>query len=122
MAIRHCVLGAFTDEATDAQKEAMISAVLGMKSKIPEIRSISAGLDAGLASGNHGFAATVDFDSKEAYGVYASHPAHVEVISNYIKPILRPGSRTAVQFPLGLAAREMSMDDIPSALGHQADR
>ena len=121
MAVRHCVLGAFTDEATDAQKDAMVSAILGMKSAIPEIRAVACGLDAGLAAGNHGFGLTVDFDTAEGYKTYATHPAHVEVITTYIKPILRPGSRTAVQFPLGLQAKEMSVDDM-GVLGHQADR
>ena len=102
--LRHCVLGAFTDEATDAQKEAMMQAMRAMQAKIPQICSLSVGLDAGLAPGNHGFAATVDFASAEDYQIYATHPEHVAVITNSIKPILKPGSRTAVQFVLTPAA------------------
>ena len=58
--LRHCVLGAFTDEATDAQKEEMVQAMRAMAAKIPQICSLVVGLDAGLAPGNHGFAANVD--------------------------------------------------------------
>ena len=100
MPIRHCVLGAFTDEATDAQKQAMLDALRAMPEKIDVIRSLVAGLDAGLAAGNHGFAVTVDFASPEDYTTYATHEAHVAVITDFIKPILKPGSRTAVQFPM----------------------
>ena len=98
--LRHCVLGAFTDEATDAQKEEMVQAMRAMAAKIPQICSLVVGLDAGLAPGNHGFAANVDFASAEDYQIYATHPEHVAVITNFIKPILKPGSRTAVQFAL----------------------
>ena len=118
--IRHCVLGAFTEEATDEQKKAMIAAVRTMPSNITEIKSLSAGLDAGLASGNHGFAITVDFASAADYQTYATHAAHVEVITKFIKPILRPGSRTAAQIALE-PTREMSVEDF-STLGNQADR
>ena len=100
MALRHVVLGRFTDEATAEQKEAMLAAMRGMPSKIPEIRSLVCGLDAGLAAGNHSFAANVEFESDADYKVYASHPEHVRVINEFIKPILAPGTRTAVQFAL----------------------
>ena len=100
MALRHVVLGRFTDEATAEQKEAMLVAMRGMPSKIPEIRSLVCGLDAGLAAGNHSFAANVEFESDADYKVYASHPEHVRVINEFIKPILAPGTRTAVQFAL----------------------
>ena len=98
--LRHVVLGAFTEEATAAQKDAMLEALRRMPAQIPEIASLVCGLDAGLSPGNHGFAVTVDFDGVEAYQVYATHAAHVAVITGFIKPILKPGSRTAVQFPL----------------------
>lgn len=100
MPLRHVVLGRFTDEATAEQKEAMLVAMRGMPSKIPEIRSLVCGLDAGLAAGNHSFAANVEFESDADYKVYASHPEHVRVINEFIKPILAPGTRTAVQFAL----------------------
>ena len=98
--VRHCVLGTFTESATDEQKAAMIRAILGMSAQIPQILAIEAGLDAGLASGNAGFAVTVDFLTEADYSIYATHEAQVAVINDYIKTILKPGSRTAVQFRL----------------------
>lgn len=41
-----------------------------------------------------------DFASESTYQAYASHPVHAEVIKALIKPIIEPGSRTAVQFSL----------------------
>ena len=64
------------------------------------VSSLVVGLDCGLAEGNHGFGLNVEFVDVAAYKVYATHPDHVEVITKFIKPILKPGSRTAVQFPL----------------------
>jgi len=98
--LRHCVLGAFTAEATDEQKQAMLEHLQALPAKIPEIITLAVGLDCGLAEGNHDFALNVDFADEAAYKVYATHPDHQEVIVNFIRPILKPGSRTAVQFRL----------------------
>lgn len=38
-----------------------------------------------------------DFPSVEAYEAYAAHPEHVKVINELIKPIMEPGSRSAIQ-------------------------
>ena len=98
--VRHCVLGAFTDEATAEQKEAMFAAIRAMPAKVPGICSLVCGPDLGLADGNHGFAINVEFATEEDYKVYATHPEHIDLITKHIKPILKPGSRTAVQFAL----------------------
>ena len=98
--LRHVVLGRFTDAATTEQKEAMLNELHGLPAKIPEICSLVCGLDAGLSAGNHGFALNVEFGSDADYQVYATHPDHVKVINEFIKPILASGSRTAVQFAL----------------------
>ena len=98
--VRHCVLGAFTDEATAEQKEAMFAALRALPAKVPGICSLVCGPDLGLADGNHGFAVNVEFATEEDYKVYATHPEHIDLITKHIKPILKPGSRTAVQFAL----------------------
>jgi D-threo-aldose 1-dehydrogenase len=99
--LRHSVHLQLTPEATDEQKSAMAAALRKLPLQIFEIASLHCGLDAGLAAGNHGFCLTVDFADAAAYQVYATHPAHLEVIQTKIKPILVPGSRIAVQFELG---------------------
>lgn len=101
--LRHVVLWAISDDATEEQKNAMLQALRELPSKIPEIRSLVCGLDAGLSAGNLGFALNVDFGSAEDYHKYATHPEHTLVLANFIRPILKPGSRTAVQFFLPAA-------------------
>ena len=124
--VRHCVLGAFTDEATAEQKEAMFAALRALPAKVPGICSLVCGPDLGLADGNHGFAINVEFATEEDYKVYATHPEHVAVITKRIKPILKPGSRTAVQFlpEIQAASRKRSAeqmsegsDEVPCKLG-----
>ena len=101
MVLRHVVLGKFTAETTTEQKEQMFSQLRALPSKIPSILSLMVGEDLGLADGNHGFALNVEFMDEAGYKIYATHEAHVAVITGYIKPILEPGSRSAVQFRLG---------------------
>jgi hypothetical protein len=45
-----------------------------------------------------------DFASESAYQTYASHPVHLDVIQTLIKPIIEPGTRTAVQLSLAQAS------------------
>ena len=90
----------FREDATEQQKAALWAAILEMPAKIKEIVCIQSGTDLALAEGNHHFCANVDFFSEADYKVYATHPAHLEVLNNHIKPLLVPGSRSAVQFRL----------------------
>ena len=56
------------------------------------------GPDAGLAEGNFDFVVVADFDDEAAYGRYASHPAHVALIRDRIRPFI--SERVAVQYRL----------------------
>mmetsp|Transcript_73507 Transcript_73507/g.195466 ORF Transcript_73507/g.195466 Transcript_73507/m.195466 type:complete len:100 (+) Transcript_73507:91-390(+) len=96
MPIRHVVILKCKEEATAESKSKAVAAINGLTEKIPEIKSMKCGVDAGLADGNHDIAITADFESTEAYTVYAKHPEHVAVITDLIKPMLQ--TRTAVQF------------------------
>ena len=71
-----------------------------LPSLIKEIQGFSVQTDLGLdPARNHDLAAVALFDSAEDYEVYATHPAHLEVIKLAIVPILAPGGRSAVQIP-----------------------
>ena len=48
---------------------------------------------------SHDLAVVALFDSSADYEVYASHPAHLELIKLAIAPLLAPGGRSAVQIP-----------------------
>ena len=93
---RHCVMMKFTEDATPEKREAVRDAVSGLPAKIPEVVSYSIGFDAGLSGDNHHFVVVADFATQSGYEVYASHPDHVQVVTDTIKPVL--AGRSAVQY------------------------
>lgn len=87
--IRHIVLFTWKSDASDAQKDLVASELARLSKTLPGIRAYHFGADAGLvAAGNADFALTADFENAEAYHVYRTHPAHLEVLEKTIKPIL----------------------------------
>lgn len=95
---RHVVLLTWIPEATAAQRRTVLDALATLPAAIPEIRDYRFGEDAGLAESNASLAVVADFDDAAAYQVYATHPEHVRVIAEHIRPIL--ASRTAAQYEL----------------------
>lgn len=92
---RHIVLFTWSAEATPDQIDAVFEGLQGLPDAIPEIRGYTFGRDAGLAEGNYDAAVVGDFDDQAAYEVYASHPAHLDLIAERIRPVL--DRRVAVQ-------------------------
>jgi hypothetical protein len=92
---RHIVLLTFSDEATDAHLDDIVVALRGLPAAVPSIRSYQVGRDAGLADGNAGIGVVADFDDVDGYLAYRDHPAHTDVITNRIRPML--AARTAIQ-------------------------
>ena len=93
---RHCVLMRFAAEATAAQKTAALEGIRSLPDLIPEVRELAVGPDAGLREGNFDLAVVADFDDEAAYAIYAAHPAHVDMLSEVVAPIL--SERAAVQY------------------------
>lgn len=92
---RHIVLFTWTPDATPDQIDAVFEGLQGLPDAIPEIRSYTFGRDAGLADGNYDAAVVGDFDDEDGYRTYATHPVHLELIADRIKPII--AQRVAVQ-------------------------
>ncbi|GAA0980851.1 Dabb family protein [Acrocarpospora macrocephala] len=95
---RHIVLLAWTADATAEQKADAAAQLAKLPGAIPEIRHYEIGVDAGVNEGNHDLAVVADFDDVDGYLVYRDHPAHLAVITDYLKPIL--ATRAAVQHQL----------------------
>jgi len=93
---RHVVVLTLTPEATDEQRSALMAALRSLPDSIDTIRQYSAGSDAGLNEGNADVVAIGDFDDEAGYLEYRDHPAHQEVISGFILPIL--AGRAAIQY------------------------
>ena len=92
MMIRHCVLLKFQ---AGTSREIMDEAATGIRALpeyIPEIASYSVGFDAKLRDDNYDLAVVGDFASSDDYLVYASHPKHLEVISELLAPHLEEGA------------------------------
>ena len=97
--IRHIVLFTWKPETTVEQKALVASELSALSKTVPGIRAYHFGADAGLvAAGNADFALTADFDDADAYQVYRTHAAHLEVLENTIKPILE--RRVAAQLEI----------------------
>ena len=94
--LRHVVMMRLTDEATEADRAAIVDGLRALPDLIPEIRSYSVGTDAGLAEGNFELVVVGDFDDDEGYTAYATNADHQAVIALRIRPFL--AERAAVQY------------------------
>ena len=94
--LTHVALFTWRPGTTDEQIRELKEGLAALPGLIPEIQAYRLGSDAGLKEGNVDFAVVADFESVDAYRVYAAHPAHREVIDRLLTPIL--GQRWALQF------------------------
>ena len=93
---RHVVLLTWKPDTTPEQKEQVTTDLSTLPKLVPGIRDYRIGADAGLVAGNADFAITADFDDADAYLVYRTHPAHIDVLDRTIRPIA--AQRVAVQY------------------------
>ncbi|MGO9081402.1 MAG: Dabb family protein [Streptosporangiaceae bacterium] len=96
--IRHVVLIAFTDDATQEQRERVLAGLQALPPLLTGLRAYHPGPDAGLVPGNFDFAVVADFDDAESYLAYRNHPAHRAVIEQTLNPICR--ERASVQYEI----------------------
>ena len=74
--LRHMVLFKFKADYTEDQLQAAIDAIDSLPGKVPQIKALAHGKDAGLAPAKYDYAMVVDFASSEDFLVYADHPDH----------------------------------------------
>lgn len=96
--IRHVVLFSWTAEATDEQRQRVVTELQKLPPLMTGLRAYHAGPDEGITPGNFDFAVVADFDDADSYRAYRDHPAHRAVIEQVITPIRR--ARAAVQFQI----------------------
>jgi hypothetical protein len=83
--IRHTVLLSF-DGVDESLVQRVIDELGRMPALIPEIRSYTIGRDLGLAEGTATVVVSGDFDSVDDYRTYSTHPEHVRVLDDHIRP------------------------------------
>ncbi len=96
---RHTLLMKFTDEATPDQIRSLLEALLGIPDEMGFIRRYEPGLDLGLVEASFDMALVADFDSEEDWRSYNSHPAHLALVDEHLRPILAKAVR--VQYEVG---------------------
>ena len=95
---RHVVLFRWAEGTTTSQQEEVRAKLAELPAVIPEVGSLSLGVDAGVNPGNYDFVVVGDFADRDAYLAYRDHPAHRAVVDEFITPIL--ADRAAVQYEL----------------------
>ena len=85
--IEHVVIFKWAATATEAQIDSAITALRTLKDRIPGVLSLSVGNT--ITKRGQGFTTglVVRMDSAETLAAYGPHPAHQEVLNNFIVPI-----------------------------------
>lgn len=78
--IRHVAVFRFVPEFTAEQREHWMSLLRALPEQIPELRSMSVGVDTLRGPASHELAIVADFDDLEGLAAYSRHPAHAEVL------------------------------------------
>ncbi len=100
MPIRHAVLFRFTDDASEAQIEALAAGLTTMPEETGAIEPAryQHGRALGLNAGSWDYAVVGEFADANAYEAYRDHPAHRSLIRELVEPIT--AERASVQFEL----------------------
>jgi hypothetical protein len=85
--IHHIVCFRFKPGTADAAITAAADALYGMLGRIPEVRAVRWGPNFAPSAGDYSHVLTVVLDDMAAVRRYLEHPAHVEVVQQYIAPI-----------------------------------
>lgn len=90
----HIVLLRFSPDSTAEQHRAVVDALRSLPDSIPQLRTYDVHLDAGLGAENAHVSVHATFDDEAGWHAYSNHPAHLQVISEHISPILESAMRT----------------------------
>lgn len=94
--LRHVVMFRWKEGVTEDSVEAALARVRELPELIGNTRSFLLELDAGVMDGNHDAVIVADFADADAFLAYQRHPAHVEVVTQHLLPLI--ADRSAVQF------------------------
>lgn len=94
--LRHVALFRWKPETTAEDVSKLETALRLLPEKIPCIQAYRFGRDLGLQGDNADFGLVADFTDEDGLEKYASHPAHLAVLDNLIKPIVE--RREAIQY------------------------
>ena len=78
--IRHVAVFRFRPTFTATERDHWMSLLRALPAQIPELRSMTVGVDILGAAASHELAIVADFDDLAGLEAYNRHPAHVEVL------------------------------------------
>lgn len=78
--IRHVAVFRFAPEFSSEQREDWMRMLRALPAAIPELRSLSVGVDVLGGAASHEMAIVADFDDLDGLAAYTRHPAHQEVL------------------------------------------
>ena len=78
--IRHVAVFRFLPTFTGAAREHWMTLLRALPAQIPELRSLTVGLDVVGGPSSHELAIVADFDDLAGLEAYNRHPAHAEVL------------------------------------------
>jgi Stress responsive A/B Barrel Domain len=96
--LRHVVLISWTPEASDEQKERVLTELRRLPALIPSIRALEIGPSAGINPGAFDFGLVADFDDADGYRAYRDDPEHRAIIDRFINPIAARRASTQYEF------------------------
>ena len=94
--LRHVALFRLKPETTAEQVDAAMDALSTLPDQIDVLRKFRYGRDAGITEGTWDFAVIAVLDNANDYIVYRDDPAHVEVLRDYLAPLISEAAR--IQF------------------------
>lgn len=94
--LRHVVVFTWSDDADAERRAATLAELRRLPETVGGMTSFAVGPDEGLREGNAHAALVADFPDADAWRRYAEDPVHLQVIAEYVTPIL--AARTAVQY------------------------
>ena len=79
---RHIFIGTFKADVDDATKVAELADLKAIKSKIPGIVDLQAGLSTGWIGADNQVVMTIDFSNKADFDGFIAHPYHADYLAN----------------------------------------
>jgi len=84
--IKHIVMWKFHSNVGENDKDEMVARLKSLANSVPQLRSISAGLDLSHKERSWDIAIYSEFDTVEDLHAYAVHPEHIKV-AEFIKTL-----------------------------------
>lgn len=98
MGLQHMVIIQFKPGTADEQVAKLSAGLDSLPGSISQIRSYTHGASAEIRPGAWDYGVVAEFDSREDFEAYLTHPDHVALVRDLLDPI--SAARVSVQFTI----------------------